>query len=683
MLSAFLALAMYKFKEEEIQMTKKDLRSLIETVRASEGKDLWEGNFEEYLHLVKENPDIAQLAPNRVYNMIVSEGTETVDKNFIKLSKYDDIVSYNYFSKELYGIEETIHDLVKAFKAGAKKTDVGKKILILVGPVSSGKSSLANMLKDGLSYHDSMFVYAIKDCPIHEEPLHLIPVDQREEFEKIFGIKIEGNLCEMCKWRMENEWNKDGIDWSTVPIEQIKLSERERIGIGTFQPSDPKNQDISELIGRLNLSTATKYSETDPRAYEFNGEIEIGNRGLVEYIEILKCSVDFHYVLITLAEEKVIKVPGFPQLYIDTVIFSHTNQTEFDKFKTQKENEALHDRMYPIYVPYNLRVSEEEKIYKKLISRSEFGAWFTNEEKHGGKMHIAPNTLEVAAQFAILSRLKESKVCEDPIKKMKYYNGDPVMEKEKDPVDTKELRMEGSKDGEGMSGVSPRFVMNAINVVMGEKEEAGCVTPVDVIRALKNNFSHQIGMTDEEIEKYITILIGDKSSVSSEYKETAKKEVNKAFLHAYEDQAQSIFDNYMENATAFCLKDKIRDPITQEDQDPDEKLMRSIEEMVGIAESAKKEFRQGIFVFKSAAVDKGKTFDFKSYQPLQEAIEKKLISDLKNVVHLTIADKSKKDPKAVKRRQNAIDSLIDTKNYCPVCAGALLGFVGDILRREE
>lgn len=664
-------------------MTKKDLTSLIKTVQASGDKSLWEGNFEEYLHLVKENPDTAQLAPNRVYNMIISKGTEDVDKNFIKLSQYDDILSYNYFNEELYGIEEPIHDLVKAFKAGAKKTDVGKKILILVGPVSSGKSSIANMLKRGLSYHDPEPVYTIEGCPIHEEPLHLIPHGRREEFNKLLNTTIEGDLCEMCKWRLENEWNIEGTDWTKIPVEQTRLSERERIGIGTFQPSDPKNQDISELIGRLNLALVTKYSETDPRAYEFNGEIEIGNRGLVEYIEILKCSVDFHYVLITLAEEKVIKVPGFPQLYIDTVIFSHTNQTEFDKFKAQKENEALHDRMYPIYVPYNLRVSEEEKIYKKLINKSEFGAWFTSEEKRGGGMHIAPNTLAVAAQFAVLSRLKESKVCEDPIKKMKYYNGDPVMEKEKDPVDVRDLKLEGKKEGEGMSGVSPRFIMNAINVVMGEKEEAGCITPVDVIRSLKNNFSHQIGMTEEEIEKYITILIGDKSSVSSEYKETAKKEVNKAFLHAYEDQAQAIFDNYMDNATAFCLKEKIRDPLTQEDQDPDEKLMRSIEEMIGVAESAKKEFRQGIFVFKSAAVDKGKSFDFKSYQPLQEAIEKKLISDLKNVVHLTIADKSKKDPKAVKRRRDAIDGLIDDKNYCSVCAEGLLSFVGDILRREE
>jgi len=522
---------------------------------------------------------------------------------------------------------------------------------------------------------DRTQIYAIKGCPIHEDPLHLVPRNQRAKWEEIVGVKIEGDLCPLCRFNLlENDGYRDesgNVLWEEFPVVRLKLNERARCGIGTFQPSDPKNQDISELIGRVDLSKITRYGETDPRAYSLDGELEIANRGLMEYVEILKCDIKFHYILITVAQEQVLKAPGFPQIYVDEVILSHTNQTEFEKFKSAKENEALHDRMYPIFVPYNLKVKEEEKIYKKLIERSEFG-----------DVHLAPYTLNAAAQFAILTRLTESQLCPNVIKKMKYYNGEPVAEKEKDQVDLVQLGLEGKKYAEGMSGISPRFVVNALNVALGEKESAGCVNPLDAIRALRANFEHHIGFSDEEKTRYLNLLIGEKDSVLSEFKELAKKEVNRAFLFAYEDQAQALFDNYMKNATAFCLKKKIRDPVTGEEQEPDEKLMRSIEEMIGVSENAKREFRQGIFVFKSDAIDRGKEFSFDTYTPLQEAIERKLIGDLKNVVSLTIADKTRRDPKTLKRRQDALEALQE-KGYCPVCAENLLQFVGDLLRKEE
>jgi serine protein kinase len=329
--------------------------------------------------------------------------------------------------------------------------------------------------------------------------------------------------------------------------------------------------------------------------------------------------------------------------------------------------------MYPIYVPYNLRIRDEVEIYQKLISRSEFHE----------KVHIAPLTLELASLFSVLTRLTPSSMCPDLVKKAKYYNGETIMEKEKDPVDVKKLRLEGRENEEGMTGISPRFIMNALNIALGTaKDGAACINPVDVIRALKHQFAHHIGFSDEEKNRYMTLLLAEKGSVLSEYRERAKKEVNKAFLYAYEDQAQALFDNYIKNATAHCLKKKILDPVTQEEHDPDEKLMRAIEEMVGISEGAKNEFRQGLFVFKSDALDRGESFDFKTYSPLQEAIEKKLIADLKNIVSLTLADKTKRDPKTRKRKQETVSKLME-KGYCSLCAEALLGFVGEMLRKEE
>ncbi|MDP2708561.1 MAG: protein prkA [bacterium] len=649
-----------------------NFKKIIEESRKEEKRFMWEGTCLDYLTIVQENPTVAQLAPGRIFQTIMQKGTEPAD-NIVKLPDYEDLVNYRFFSDELFGLEEPLHDIMKFFKAGARRTETGKRILILVGPVSSGKSTIAAILKKGLE-NCGQPVYAIKGCPIHEEPLHLIPHNQRAKWQELLGVKIEGDLCPLCRFNLlENKGYRDEQDnllWDQYPVLSFQLCERDRCGIGTFQPSDPKNQDVSELIGRVDLSKITQYGETDPRAYKLDGELEIGNRGMVEYIEILKCDIKFHYILITVAQEQVLKAPGFPQIYVDEVILSHTNQTEFDRFKSAKENEALHDRMYPIFVPYNLRVAEEERIYRKLIERSEFRG-----------VHLAPYTLNVMAQFAILTRLKESGLCPNLIKKMKYYNGEPVAEKEKDQVDLVQLRLEGKKAAEGMSGISPRFVANALNVALGEKETLGCLNPLDVIRSLRSNFEHHIGFSEEEATRYLNLLIGEKDSVLVEYKIQAKKEVNRAFLFAYEDQAQALFDNYMKNATAFCLKKKIRDPITREEQEPDEKLMRSIEELIGVSENAKREFRQGIFVFKSDALDQGREFSFNAYTPLQEAIEKKLIGDLKNVVSLTISDKSRKDPKTMKRREDAMEAL-QQKGYCLVCAENLLQFVGDILRKE-
>ncbi len=658
--------------------TKKDefLKSMEMLIRksGSEGT-MWEGTMKDYLELVAENQKIAQSAPARIYDMIASKGTTELLESE-KLPHYEDLVNYNFFSSEIFGIEESIHDLVRFFRAGANRTETGKRILILVGPVSSGKSTIATLLRSGLERVETP-IYAIKNCPIHEDPLHLIPRSLRPEFEQLLGIKIDGDLCPVCKCKLEEDSQcRDQVGqftWENMPVVRIQLSERNRVGIGTFQPSDPKNQDISELIGHVDLGKITKYGEAHPLGYKFDGEIEVANRGLIEYIEILKCDIKFHYVLITVAQEQLIKAPGFPQIYIDTVILSHTNQTEFDKFKSNKENEALHDRMYPIFVPYNLRIRDEVAIYQKLTERSEFH----------NKVHIAPHTLETAAMFAVLTRLISSNLCSEQTRKAKYYDGQVIMEKEKDPVDVKKLRMEGREKGEGMSGISPRFVMNALNIALGASMEAsGCINPVDIIRALNHQFEHHIGFSEEEKTRYLELLKGEKGSALSEFRADARREVNRAFLFAYEDQAQALFDNYMKNATAFCLKRKTIDPVTQEEQEPDEKLLRSIEEMIGIAEIAKREFRQGLFVFKSDALDRGEQFSFNTYLPLQEAVEKKLMSDLKNIVSLTLADKNIRDPKTIKRKEDAMSKLLE-KGYCPVCANNLLHFVGDMLRREE
>jgi serine protein kinase len=652
--------------------TMNDFKDIICEQQENTKVEDWEGSVLDYLYKVKEDVEITNFAPGRIYNMIMSHGNDNVDES-LKLRGYDDLVQYKFFDNTIFGTLEPLHDIMRFLKAAARRTETGKRILILVGPVSSGKSTIAALLKRGLEQYD-VTKCALKGCPMHEEPLHAIPLADREYWEEKLGVKIEGTLCPVCQKRLDDDFTEDGVaHWDKLLVETIHFSEQRRLGIGTFQPSDPKSQDVTELIGRVNMSKVARHGETDPRAFQFDGELQVANGGIIEMVELLKTDIKLQYVLISLAQEQVIKSPGFPQIYIDTLILAHTNQTEFDSFRADKKNEALHDRMYPVMVPWNLKVDDEIKIYEKMINDSDFR-----------DIHIAPHTLKVAAEFAVMSRLVDSSKVSNKIEKMKLYNGEVTEGFKKSDIDAKAVRQEGKDKGEGMSGISPRFIINALNVALGSKEEKKCVNAIDIIRYLRDNFDHHIGIAEEDKERFLNLLIGDKDSVSAEYKEVAKKEVNMAFLYAYEEQANTLFDNYMRNISAFCRKEKIHDSITGEYSDADEKLMRSIEELVpgGVPENSKSEFRNGIFVYKASALENKKKFSYKNYPPLKDAIEKKLMGDLKSVVSLSLADTTSTDPKTKRRSEKAFKTLLKN-GYCKECANVLLSFIGEVLRKEE
>jgi serine protein kinase len=478
-------------------------------------KEAWQGTCFDYLKLVQENPDIAQTAPGRVYNVIMTKGTAPMD-DALRGPNHEDLVSYPFFQDELFGMEEPLHDIIRFFKAGARRTETGKRILMLIGPASSGKSTVARLIKAGLE-RDGTPIYAIKDCPIHEEPLHLIPRAQRPRWEKELGVRIEGDLCPVCRCRLvegDRYRDKDGhVLWERFPVIRIRLSEKGRVGIGTFQGRDAKGHDISELIGRVHLTTIVKCGETDPAAYHLDGELEAANRGFMEYHDILKCDTEFHHVLLSIAQEQALKAPHFPQIYVDEVIFSHTDAREFERFKSLKENEALHDRMYPIFVPYVLRFREEEKIYKKLIERGEFR-----------NVPVSPGTLTAAAQFAVLTRLAESAACPSVFRKMTVYNSEGSRDRDATPEEIARLRAEGKGKGEGMSGISPRFVMNALSRLFREKEAGGAVNALDVIHVLRSSVENETAFTLEERGRYLTLLTGEGGRVLAGYENSAEND---------------------------------------------------------------------------------------------------------------------------------------------------------------
>ncbi len=621
--------------------------------REEESRLKWEGTFAEYLEIVKERPEVAQTAHSRVYSMIRSAGIEERDGQKM----------YHFFGKEIFGLETALERLVEEyFHPAARRLDVRKRILLLMGPVSGGKSTIVTLLKRGLEQYsrtDEGAIYAIKGCPMHEDPLHLIPHHLRDDFYEEYGIRIEGSLSPLNTMRLEQEY--DGRI-ENVLVERIFFSEDKRVGVGTFTPSDPKSQDIADLTGSIDFSTIAEYgSESDPRAYRFDGELNKANRGMMEFQEILKLDEKFLWHLLSLTQEGNFKAGRFALISADELIVAHTNETEYRSFISNKKNEALHSRIIVMPIPYNLKVSQEERIYKKMIKDSDMA-----------DVHIAPHALKTAAIFSVLTRLEvPKKQGIDLVKKMRLYDGESV--EGYNAVDVEELKKEYPT--EGMHGIDPRYVINRISSAIIRKEVSS-INALDVLRSLKDGLDQHASISPEDREKYMNYI----AVARREYDEIAKSEVQKAFVYSYEESAKTLMNNYLDNVEAYCNKNRIRDPLTGEEMNPDEKLMRSIEEQIGVSENAKKAFREEILIRLSAFARKGKRFEYDSHDRLREAIQKKMFADLKDVVKITTSTKTP-DESQLKKINEVIATLIDEHGYNSTSANELLQYVGSLLNR--
>jgi len=376
---------------------------------------------------------------------------------------------------------------------------------------------------------------------------------------------------------------------------------------------------------------------------------------------MLKSDEKFLWHLLSLTQEGNFKAGRFALISADEMIIAHTNETEYRSFIANKKNEALHSRIIVMPIPYNLKVSEEEKIYEKMIKESD-----------AADVHIAPHTLRIAAMFTVLTRLREPKRGDmDLIKKMRLYDGEMV--EGFSQADADELKKEFAD--EGMSGIDPRYVINRISSAIIRKGVPS-INALDVLRSLKDGLDQHPSITPELKEKYLNFI----SLVRREYDEIAKKEVQKAFVYSYEESAKTLMENYLDNVEAYCNRTKLRDPLTGEEINPDEKLMRSIEEQIGISENAKKAFREEILIRISAYARKGKKFDYNSHDRLREAIQKKLFADLKDIVKITTSTKTP-DEQQLKKINEVIARLIDEYGYNSISANELLKYVGSLLNR--
>src|SRR5260221_793150 len=442
---------------------------VIKEDRAARESKAWRGTLLEYLEVVKSDPMATKLAHARIYDLIISLGLralhDTDDSRTKRLYKDEPLKVYNFFAEEFFGIERTISQIVRYFHSASLKGEESRQVLYLMGPVGSGKSSLVERVQRGLEQVG--MIYAIEGCPMNEEPLHLIPRHLRPEFEKMLGVHIEGDLCPVCRYRLKSEFNNR---YEEFPIIARAFSKRNRVGVGVVPPVDPNNQDTSVLIGSEDISKLDQYSEGDPRVLELNGALNVGNRGLVEFIEVCKNETEYLHAMITATQEKVIPAPGrHGMVYVDTCILAHSNEAEWQKFKAVHTNEAILDRIVVIKVPYNLRLSEEVKIYQKIIKNSDFRA------------HVAPHTLELASMYAILSRLEPTSNG-DLMTSLKLDNGEEVVEKGRTKkVDVQELRDGGKR--EGMTGISTRFIMKALDNALSDNHAGNCINPINVREA--------------------------------------------------------------------------------------------------------------------------------------------------------------------------------------------------------
>ncbi len=685
--------------------TKFDLSAIIKSWQTHHGiyHAGWGGTFEEYLALVKANPKITRNAFQRIYDMIIESGVEEyVDfkKQVMRYKFFDD--AKNNGKDAVFGLDIPLMKLVNVLKSAALGYGTEKRVILLHGPVGSAKSTICRMLKKGVEGYsktesgalytfewvdhdsslDGLFGKGIRayQSPMNEEPLWLIPEEMRgqvcEELnrgqEGSYRIQIEGELSPPSRFIFKALMDKYNGDINKVlghvRVKRLVLSESDRIGIGTFQPKDEKNQDSTELTGDLNYRKIAEYgSDSDPRAFNFDGEFNVANRGMIEFVEVLKLDVAFLYDLLGASQEHRIKPKKFAQTYIDEVIIGHTNEPEYRRLQDNEFMEALRDRTVKIDIPYITKLKDEVNIYKKDF----------NSQKLRG-ISIAPHTIEMAAMWAILTRLEKPKKANlTRLQKLKLYNGKTLQNYTEDNV--KELRKETIR--EGLEGISPRYIQDKLSnaIVAAQQNNRGSVNPFMIMNELDSGLKNHSLLSNEELKADYRELLG---VVKQEYEEIIKGEVQRA-ISADESALQRLCGNYIDNVKAYTQKERVRNQFTGMDDEPDERLMRSIEEKIEIPDSRKDDFRREIMNYIGALSLDGKKFNYKMNERLHKALELKLFEDQKDSIKLTSLVSSVVDKDTQEKIDIVKTRLIKDFGYDEISAIDVLHYVASIFARGD
>ncbi len=596
----------------------------------------------------------------------------------------------------MFGLDVPLMRLMNVLKSAAQGYGADRRIILLHGPVGSAKSTIVRSLKRGVedysrTHEGALYTYSwhlpgplaelaggteIFPCPMHDEPLRLIPREWRAETIKKLGlgigdqkVTIEGDVNPACRMIFKELMRHYSGDFakvmSHVRVRRQVLSEQDRIGIGTFQPKDEKNQDSTELTGDINYrKIATFGVDSDPRAFNFDGEFNVANRGIIEFVEILKLDVAFLYDLLGATQERKIKPKKFAQTDIDEVIVGHTNEAEYKKLLNNEFMEALRDRTIKVDIPYITRVQEEVRIYARD---------FTSERV--GK-HIAPHTLYVAALWAVLTRLDEPKKHNlSLLQKAKLYDGKTLPGFTQDNI--KELRKESMR--EGLDGISPRYIQDKISNALVTDKGDGHINPFMVMNELESGLKHHSLISADDIRKRYGEML---QVVKQEYEDIVKNEVQRA-ISADEEMIAKLCANYIDNIKAYTQKEKVKNPYTGQDEEPDERLMRSIEDKIDIPDSRKDDFRREIMNYIGALAIEGRTFDYKTNERLHKALESKLFEDQKDSIKLTSLVSNVVDRETQAKIDVVKNRLIKNFGYDEVSATDVLNYVASIFARGD
>jgi serine protein kinase len=495
-------------------------------------------------------------------------------------------------------------------------------------------------------------VFALSDCPMFENPLNAIPNSARKNINEKYGVLIEGDLCPRCAYRLETIYKGDF--WK-LPVKRIFFSEVNRVGVGTFQPSDTKSQSQSELVGSVNFAKLEQFGvESHPEAYCFDGELNVANRGVMEFIELLKVDPKFRHILLTLTQEKRIKVERFALIHADEVPIGHTNETEFVKFIGDKKEEALHDRVWPVVFPHNLKLNSEVKIYEKLICGT----------PGFKKIHIAPHTLKIAAMFAILSRLEEPVDRSITLlQKMHLYNGEEV-----DGFTSQDIKkIRKSTKREGLDGISPRYIVNRLSACLS-KHNVKYITPITALRSIKEGLPSNAKLREEDITKLEDLI----SHCIDEYDKIAMNEIQKAFFVNFEHEIESLLENYLDNVSSY-LDDSKCENEWGEMVDPDEDLMREIEKKIDITSSGKDSFREEVYRKMLRSKSEVGKYNWQNHPKLKEALQNQLFEDRSDTIRLTVSSRNP-DPKALKMLNTIVAVMVNDYGYTEGSANELLRY---------
>lgn len=659
--------------------------------------------FSEYLDKVEKNPKLIRTAYQRVYDMIMSKGTSTI-KRYRKVYTH-----YNFFDDPkipIFGLDEPLDKLVKFIRGAAGGFGSEKRVLLLHGPVGSSKSTICRLLKRGLEDYsktddgawytykwinlpEDLYTHTEDECPMHDDPLRLLPVSIRKSFiDKVnvnykltlpteeqnnaYTFKVEGELNPRSNKFMTALLEKYDGDLQKVLENHILVvrkvfSEANRMGIATFQPKDEKNQDATELTGDIDYSKLPHFgADSDPRAFNFDGEFCVGNRGITEFIEMLKLQETFLYDLLGASQEKSIKPKKFSQIPIDEVILGHTNSPEFQKLKNNPMMEALRDRTVKIDIPYLLRWSDEIKVLMQ-----DYGPGKVNQ-------HVAPHTIEIAALWLILTRLKDDKDAHLSLAdKAKLYDGKFLPGYTEDRV--KELI--DKYEDEGISGgVSVRYAQDKISTCLSSHHVY--INPFMVLNEIKDGLTNSSLITNkEEIEKYINCV----DLALKELDDILKNEVQKALV-GDEEAIVRLCANYIDNIQAYIFKTKVLNPYTGKEQEPDERLMRAIEEKIDVPETGADDFRRQVAQNLGSNNYRKTEFRWDSDPQLKKALQAKLFEDTKDHIKLSAIGSSGNSVQdaATQEKIDAIKQrMVKDYGYNQQSAQDVLDYVSSLFARGD